>query len=52
MKILIENNYSNFRFFFDVNEDDTVGDLKEKIIKKTIKEIPHSTHNFYLSLYV
>ena len=49
MEIIIKDNYLNFCFSIDVNEDDTVGDLKEKILKTKIKEIPHSSHYFYLS---
>ncbi len=47
MKIWIKDTYHKIKFFIIVNEDDTIEDIKEKIIKTKMKEIPHSSHDFY-----
>ena len=48
MEIYIKEPSNNIRFSIIVNEDDTVEDLKQKIIKTKFKEIPHSDHSFNL----
>ena len=48
MQVQIRVSNDGSRFFLIVNKDDTVEDLKEKIIKTKIKEITHRTHDFRL----
>lgn len=46
MEIIL--NVNNRSFPMIVNEDDTVGNLKEKILKTKIHRIPHNSHSFEL----
>ena len=47
MEIMIRWNESFYPII--VNENDTIGDLKEKIIENIIKKHPHNSHYFKLS---
>ena len=46
MEICLKVGNNNFSFL--LNQDDTVEELKEKILKTKIRKIPHSCHSFEL----